>query len=167
MKLTTATLRKLIKEELNNVLKEANRDIDFDSPDMGGPSGQYKDSDENPFEIEMAKDLVKWAMNYAKFNRYSGEDLEGQDLQFDPLAAAVALVKDFLRVKGSMRTFAMTHPDLQDDEGLRTIGGKMTSKNVNPAYIFRIFQQELKNAKGRKINENKRRYKRSNSKLTC
>jgi len=165
MKLTTAKLRQIIKEELNNVL-EAIRDIDYVSPAFGGPSGQYKDSDENPFEIEMAKDLVKWAMNYVKFNRYSGKDLKGQGLHYDPLATAVALVKDFLRVKGSMTTFAITYPDLQDDEGLRTIGGKMTSKNVNPAYIFRIFEEELEDAKGRKINENKRRYKRSNSKLT-
>ena len=122
MKLTTAKLRQIIKEELNNVL-EAIRDIDYVSPAFGGPSGQYKDSDENPFEIEMAKDLVKWAMNYVKFNRYSGKDLKGQGLHYDPLATAVALVKDFLRVKGSMTTFAITYPDLQDDEGLRTIDG--------------------------------------------
>jgi hypothetical protein len=148
---------KISRNQLRRLINEAIRDIDYIAPDLGGASGQYKDSDENPFEIEMAKDLAQWAMNYVKFNRYSGEDLEDQFLHFDPLAGAIAIVKEFLRVRGSMNRFAVYYPDLKDDEWLRTIGGKMTSKAVNPAYIFRIFEEELKEAMGRKINENKRR----------
>src|SRR6056300_926440 len=101
---------KISRNQLRRLINEAIRDIDYIAPDLGGVSGQYKDSDENPFEIEMAKDLVKWAMNYAKFNRYSGEDLEDQGLQFDPLDAAVAIVKEFLRVRGSMNRFAVYYP---------------------------------------------------------
>ena len=82
IKLKESDLRRIIKESVNNVIKEYSRDIDDDNYYGGGLPDRYFDDDDKPSVEDYFEDTAEWdkISNYIDAH-YQIEDLEYEDVK--------------------------------------------------------------------------------------